>query len=62
MRRSTGGLDPADEPLAERLEHLERRVRLSELWVHGPVVDWDDFWTLEPLARILRRPAHRRLS
>jgi uncharacterized protein (DUF58 family) len=62
MRRNTGGLEPADEPLAERLEKLERRVRLSELWVHGPVVDWDDFWTLEPLARTLRRPARRRIS
>ena len=62
MRARTGGLDPADEPLAERLERLERRTRLSELWVHGPVVDWEDFWTLEPLSRIMRRPPYRRIS
>ncbi len=62
MRRGTGGLDPADEPIAVRLERLERRVRLSDLWVHGPVVDWDDYWTLEPLARVLRRPTYRRVS
>jgi len=62
MRERTGGLDPADEPIAVRLERLERRVRLADLWVHGPVVDWDDYWTLEPLARVLRRPAYRRVS
>ena len=62
MRARTGRLEAADEPLAERLERLERRVRLSQLWVHGPVVDWEDFWTLDPLSRILRRPAYRRTS
>jgi len=62
MRARTGGLAPEDEPLAERMERLERRVRLAELWVHGPVVDWEDFWTLDPLARILRRPSYRRFA
>jgi len=62
MRAGTGGLEAADEPLAVRLERLERRTRLSELWLHAPVVDWEDFWTLEPLARILRRPSYRRAS
>ena len=62
IRAGTGGLAPADEPLAERLERLERKVRLSQLWVHGPVVDWEDFWTLDPLSRILRRPTYRRVS
>ena len=62
MRAGTGGLDARDESLSQRIERLERRARLSELWAHGPVVDWDDYWTLEPLVRTLRRPAHRRLS
>ena len=62
MRVRTGGLDPADEPLAQRLEQLERRLKLSEMWLHGPVVDWSDFWDLEPLARVLRRPSYGRAS
>ena len=57
----TGGLAPADELLAQRLEKLERRIRLSDLWVHGPVVDWENYWTLEPLVRVLRRPAYGRV-
>jgi len=61
MIARTGGLGAADEPLAQRLEQLERRTRLSELWVHGPVVDWDDYWTLDPLVRVLRRPSYRRV-
>jgi uncharacterized protein (DUF58 family) len=60
MRAGTGGLDPADEPLAQRLEQFERRLRLAPMWLHGPVVDWSDFWDLEPLARILRRPVYGR--
>lgn len=62
MRAGSGGLTTADEPLAERLERLERRVLLSALWAHGPVVDWDDFWTLDPLARLLRRPSYGRVA
>ena len=62
MRAGSGGLEAADEALAVRVERLERRLRLADLWVHGPVVDWDDYWTLEPLARVLRRPAYRRVS
>ena len=62
MRQGTGGLEPQDEPLATRLERLERRARLGDLWVHGPVVDWEDYWSLDPLVRILRRPAYRRVS
>ncbi len=58
----TGHLDPATEEVVQRLERLERRVRLSDLWVHGPVVDWEDFWTLHPLVQALRRPTYRRVS
>lgn len=62
MRAGTGGLATDDEPLATRLEILERRTRLSALWEDGPVVDWSDYWTLEPIARLLRRPPYRRVS
>ena len=61
MRAGRAGLEPADEQLAARLERLQRRTVISELWREGPVVDWDDYWTLDPLARVLRRPAHRKV-
>jgi uncharacterized protein (DUF58 family) len=60
-------LDPRDPPLREeeerlasRLGQLERRQRLGETWVHAPVVDWEDFWSLTGLVRMLRRPVVRR--
>lgn len=62
MRAAAGGLEPADERLAARLERLQRRTVISQLWKDGPVVDWDDYWTLDPLARVLRRPAHRKVA
>jgi uncharacterized protein (DUF58 family) len=62
LREGTGGLEAPDELLARRIERLERRAQLSELWSHGPVVDWTDYWSLEPLARILRRPSPKRVS
>jgi uncharacterized protein (DUF58 family) len=52
----------SEEPLAQRLQRLQRRVRLSEFWQYGPVVDWDDYWSLGGLARFLRRPTRRRVS
>jgi len=62
MNARTGGLAPEDEELAQRLERLQRRVQLSDHWVHGPVVDWEDYWSLEPLVRALRRPTYRRVQ
>lgn len=62
MRDRTGGLDAADEPLASRLEQLERRAQLTDLWVHGPVIDWNDYWNLESLAHTLRHSAPRRVT
>ena len=49
-----------DERLARRLEELERRERLSENWRFAPVVDWDDYWSLGGLVRLLRGPTTRR--
>jgi uncharacterized protein (DUF58 family) len=62
MRAGTVPLDPLDERLAVRLERLQRRAVVAELWRDGPVVDWDDYWSLDPLARVLRRPAHRKVA
>jgi uncharacterized protein (DUF58 family) len=62
MLEGTGGLAPDAELLARRLELVERQVRLSETWRHAPVIDWNDYWSLEGLARFLRRPARRRVS
>jgi uncharacterized protein (DUF58 family) len=62
MAEGTGRLAPEDERLARRLERAERQVRLGESWRYGPVIDWSDYWSLEGLARLLRRPARRRIS
>ena len=62
MLEGTGGLAPDGELLARRLELVERRARLSETWRYAPVIDWNDYWSLEGLARFLRRPARRRVS
>jgi len=58
-----GGLalrDAEEEALAGRLGRLDRGLRLAETWLHAPVVDWTDFWSLGGLARMLRRPNVRR--
>jgi uncharacterized protein (DUF58 family) len=60
LRTPGGELPPEDERIAARLERLERRDRLSRLWVHCPVVDWNDLWSLEGLSLLFRRPARRR--
>jgi uncharacterized protein (DUF58 family) len=49
-----------DEALAARLGRLERREQLATAWLHAPVVDWDEYWSLAGLVRMLRRPAVRR--
>lgn len=59
MRYDTGGLSARVEQLARRIERLERRARLSHLWTYGPVVDWDDYWSLHRLVRSFRAPARR---
>ena len=60
MREGTGDLDPARERLVRRVERLERRVRLAPLWKYGPVVDWDNYESLEGLGRALRYSGRRR--
>jgi uncharacterized protein (DUF58 family) len=49
-----------DEALASRLGKLERREQLATAWLHAPVVDWDEYWSLAGLVRMLRRPSLRR--
>ncbi len=60
LRSASIRMDARDEALAARLEHLERENLLAETWVHAPVVDWDDFWSLANLVRFLRQPQRRR--
>jgi len=61
MREGLGGLDPTQEGLARRVEHLQRRVRLAHLWEYGPVIDWDNYDTLEGLGRALHVAARRKV-
>lgn len=53
-------LPPEDEALAARLGRLERREQLADAWLHAPVVDWYEYWSLAGLVRMLRQPAVRR--
>ena len=62
MLQGVGELPPEEERLARRLEFLDRQVRLAETWRFAPVIDWSDYWSLEGLARFLRRPAFRRVA
>jgi len=62
LMEGVGGLPEEDELLARRLEFLDRQVRLAETWRFAPVIDWTDYWSLEGLARFLRRPAFRRVA
>ncbi len=56
LRDYAAPLPGPDEEVAARLERLVRRDHLSQLWVHAPVVDWDNLWSLEGLVRWFRRP------
>ncbi len=51
-----------EETIVRRLEGAERRAHLAALWDHGPVIDWTDHWSLEPLVRFLRQPSRRRVA
>jgi len=61
LREGLGGLDATRESLARRVEHLQRRVRLAHLWEYGPVIDWDNYETLEGLGRALHVAARRKV-
>jgi len=47
----------ADTATAVRLMRLMRRRRIGEAWREGPVVDWEDYWSLAPFVRFLSTPA-----
>ncbi|MGI0053881.1 MAG: DUF58 domain-containing protein [Thermoplasmata archaeon] len=48
--------EPEEDALARRLLHLERRRLLGEVWREAPVVDWEEYWSLAGLVRLLGRP------
>jgi len=61
-------LTPRDQPLppraaglADRLNQLDRRMRLSEIRSFAAVVDWEDLASLGDLAYVLQQPVRRRL-
>jgi uncharacterized protein (DUF58 family) len=62
LRAWTGRLGSLREGLAIRVERLERRARLSTLWKYGPVVDWENYGSLEGLRLALRAAGRRRFS
>jgi len=47
----------AEAEAALRLMRLVRRRRIGEAWRVGPVVDWEDYWSLAPFVRFLSTPA-----
>ena len=49
-----------DDRRAVRLLRLVRRRRVAQAWSEAPVVEWDDFWSLAPLASYFARPPGRR--
>jgi len=49
-------LSDEEELLVARLARLVRRDRLSRVWEHAPVVDWEEYWSLGGLVDLLRRP------
>ncbi len=62
LHAGTSLLGPEETALAERLERLERGSRLADLWPYGPVVDWENFWSLDGLVRALHEPVRRRVA
>lgn len=63
LRRPAASGEPdLEATIVARLEQAERRARLASLWEHGPVVDWNDYWSLDGLVRFLKRPSRRRVS
>ncbi|MCI4339700.1 MAG: DUF58 domain-containing protein [Thermoplasmata archaeon] len=46
-----------EDQVALRLLRLVRRRRIGDAWREGPVVDWDDYWSLSPFVRFLSAPA-----
>jgi uncharacterized protein (DUF58 family) len=51
------GARRSDAEAAIRLMRLVRRRRIGEAWRTGPVIDWDDYWSLAPFVRFLSTPA-----
>ena len=49
-----------DDARALRLLRLVRRRRVAEAWSEASVVEWDDYWSLAPLASFFARPSGRR--
>jgi uncharacterized protein (DUF58 family) len=60
LGRGAYALTPEAESAAAAVERLERRARLAYLWSYGPVIDWEELWSLSALVHYLRHPVTRR--
>jgi uncharacterized protein (DUF58 family) len=48
--------DDVEAQLLARIARLLRRRRLAQAWRDAPVVDWEEYWSVEGLVDLLRRP------
>jgi|HubBroStandDraft_1064217.scaffolds.fasta_scaffold01437_11 uncharacterized protein (DUF58 family) len=56
---ATRTLSDEEEELVARFAHLLRRHRLAQVWRDAPVVDWEEYWSLDGLVDLLSRPGRR---
>ncbi len=50
----------SDEQLQRRIARLARRAQVARAWRDGPVLDWDEYWSLGGLGDVLRWTGQRR--
>lgn len=50
----------AEEQLRRRVARLARRAQVARAWQDGPVLDWDEYWSIGGLGDVLRWTGQRR--
>lgn len=56
VQRPVGPGADREDRIGRRLLELDRARWIAESWAEGPTVDWSEYWSLAPLAALLRRP------
>jgi uncharacterized protein (DUF58 family) len=56
LLRPNGDVASPEDAAILRLLRLVRRRRVGEAWREGPVVEWEDYWSLAPFVRFLTQP------